>query len=425
MKKKSVLILLSIIFLIGLKVFIVNQENADNKAPITLSEKEKIEDFNYLYDVLKDNFPFFQVNKRKFNVDWLNNKEKYINIIKNTKNDLEFENKLAEIISQLNIGHTHLVSKSFYNYLIEGCSLNRKLSDSLTDIIESPKVMERYNYNDNTEEIATSQDNSYNVASSYYSDIITPEKTAYLCFRSFKNQNPQGQIHKIYEFLSEIKDYSSLIIDIRGNGGGNILNWINNLVSPLIDEPTSYKRSAYFRGGEYSKNFLHFNFPQYSSAFTKVTKDSKLPGQDTLTELKNNSFKYYASFEVPIYPTNQVNFKGKIFLLVDKDVYSAAEEFSQFCKDTGWATLVGENTGGGSVVMNPTIMALPNSSYLVRFPIDFTLNKDNTINEEVGTEPDIHVDASIGETYEKDKAIQKVLQLVKEADSKESASACF
>ncbi len=50
-----------------------------------MSIEEKLEDFEYMYTLLEENYPFFEVNKRLHNVDWLKNKKKYENIIKNTK----------------------------------------------------------------------------------------------------------------------------------------------------------------------------------------------------------------------------------------------------------------------------------------------------------------------------------------------------
>ena len=42
------------------------------------------------------------------------------------------------------------------------------------------------------------------------------------------------------------------------------------------------------------------------------------------------------------------HFKGQIWLLVGPQVYSSAESFAVFCKQTGFATLVGQPTGGSN-----------------------------------------------------------------------------
>ena len=45
-----------------------------------LTQKEKLDDFEYMYTILKENYPFFEVNKRVNGLDWLSNKDEYINV---------------------------------------------------------------------------------------------------------------------------------------------------------------------------------------------------------------------------------------------------------------------------------------------------------------------------------------------------------
>ena len=72
--------------------FHVTASNASDYGIIDakLTTREKLEDFEYLCSVLEDNYPFFEVNKRLHNIDWLGNKRKYKRLIRNTKNDAEF-----------------------------------------------------------------------------------------------------------------------------------------------------------------------------------------------------------------------------------------------------------------------------------------------------------------------------------------------
>ncbi|NNG66306.1 S41 family peptidase, partial [Caldanaerobacter subterraneus] len=182
---------------------------------------------------------------------------------------------------------------------------------------------------------------------------------------------------EIYNFFKEIKDYPYLIIDIRGNGGGNIAYWIENIVEPLI-----YKKITY-RTYTVVKN--------YDIKYTKTL--DKLPkGKNYPPELKND-FGYFAEISYTVIPKNYVGFKGKIYLLTDAGVYSAAESFASFAKATKWATVVGTPTSGG-LGFNPEFLILPNSALIIRYPNNMALNPDGTANEEVGTQPDIYVEES-------------------------------
>ena len=57
----------------------------------TLSEKQKIEDFEYLYKILKENYPYFGVLEREQNIKWLDYKVDFEKAIKETKTDKEFK----------------------------------------------------------------------------------------------------------------------------------------------------------------------------------------------------------------------------------------------------------------------------------------------------------------------------------------------
>jgi hypothetical protein len=44
----------------------------------TLPEKQKIEDFEYLFKILKENYPYFGVLEREKGIKWLDNKDEYL-----------------------------------------------------------------------------------------------------------------------------------------------------------------------------------------------------------------------------------------------------------------------------------------------------------------------------------------------------------
>lgn len=71
-----------------------------------LTEKEKVEDFEYLYKTIEENYPFLEVNKRVNGVDWLGNKEEYLESIKSSNGDYQFIQTLDNILKDLNNDHT-------------------------------------------------------------------------------------------------------------------------------------------------------------------------------------------------------------------------------------------------------------------------------------------------------------------------------
>lgn len=92
-------------------------------------------------------------------------------------------------------------------------------------------------------------------------------------------------------------------------------------------------------------------------------------------------------------------------MLVDEGVYSASENFAAFCKNTGFATLVGEPTGGDGGIADPMLFTLPESGLVVRFSVFYGLNADGSGNEAAGTQPDYTVS-------EGDDALASCLSLI-------------
>ena len=78
----------------------------------------------------------------------------------------------------------------------------------------------------------------------------------------------------------------------------------------------------------------------------------------------------------------------KKWVLISGNTYSSADSFARFCKDTKWACLVGDSTGGAGGGMTPILELLSNSGLLVRFAID-VVTDDDKLNVVEGTSPNI------------------------------------
>ncbi|MGL5754734.1 MAG: hypothetical protein ACRCYC_05365 [Paraclostridium sp.] len=115
------LISMMIVLIISISVVACNnidiEESMNTIGDKQLTQEQKIQDFEQMFQTIEKGYPYLEVNKRLNNVDWIANKEKYLAQIKNTENDEEFIIKLNEILMELNNGHTHLInSKETYEF---------------------------------------------------------------------------------------------------------------------------------------------------------------------------------------------------------------------------------------------------------------------------------------------------------------------
>lgn len=197
---------------------------------------------------------------------------------------------------------------------------------------------------------------------------------------------------KIRAFLSRSDGkYSKLIIDLRNNGGGLPQYGYDALMSPFLDEPVTYSqvvgvRTRYLAATDASVlRFLRDEVSTRKAHVIRVTETETPKGFDP---------KQWTFYNVTrrIEPRHRYNFDGDLYILMNGGCYSAADDYLNAVKRIGFATLAGQNTGGGAAgYLAPPVITLPASGMAFRVETDLVVNPDGTYNEISGTPPDIEL----------------------------------
>ncbi len=395
--------LLSIICILVMCIGVVgcSYKEGKDKASTQLTTKEKVEDFEYMFETIKEAYPYLEVNKRLYKVDWVSNKEKYLDRIKNTKDDEEFIEEINKMLMDLKDGHTHLVyDKSWYEFLKAGYK-----QAGWYDFFGDENVENRYEsigYMDNrNKEVMPKKD-------IIVKDVVEG-KIGYI---HMPQMYPEGdvrleQMTAINDYINTLKNHQALILDIRGNSGGDDAYW-QSVVSQLITE--DMKRTGYM---------LFRNDNEVMKKYSNKRGITLQPISELPKELLEKApkevledFSEFSTMSSLIPATNTSQFKGNIYLLVDEKVYSSAESFSIFCQESDFATIIGTTTAGGGGGIDPVLFELENSGLLVRMSSDMYLTDSGVCNEEVKTVPDYEIKGHRRtEKFEDDKCIEKVLEL--------------
>ena len=395
-RKKAAVILAAVIILAAGALLAIKYNINKTQNVINLSDRQKEEDFSFLCRTLDDSWPFWTdtgLTEQKKNEIY----EKYRRQAARSDTDIEFFKTVDSFLSEFGgRGHLGRLDGWMYGVYIFALDSGEKIISREEEknisrqkrVLNSPACRNLYSMLDKShpgfrslaglkEEYKDTETATGTSFPEIESEIFG--EYAYLKISSFDLSCYDRDKEILEKFFADIKDVPNLIIDIRENSGGSDLYWQDLLVIPNAKTDLSFERYFLLKDSDEIKNYAD-------------TLGVAVYGTDSLPQPLAE--KYADSFE--LFTVDKSDFRqaadpypGKIYLLTSNKVYSAAENFAMMCKNTSFATLVGENTGGDGGMADPLLTALPNSGLIIRFSAFYGLNRDGSGNEATGTRPDI------------------------------------
>ena len=229
------------------------------------------------------------------------------------------------------------------------------------------------------------------------------DETGYVRIKSFLGKFRKRDERKIRSFFEQARGkYRKLIIDIRNNPGGDQAYYDHNLIRPLIREPIRYKQIAGVR-----RKFVAETKQSYLERIRNVAWTVNVEETDPPEGFSGDEWIFY-EITRKFGPSNSYNFAGDVYILINGDVASAADDYSGIVKRTGIGTLLGENTGGGGAAYYvPVMMRLPASGMIFMLEADLIINPDGSYDEISGIAPDIKLPpADLPESLTKEELLK-------------------
>ncbi len=192
-----------------------------------------------------------------------------------------------------------------------------------------------------------------------------------------------------------------VIVDVRGNGGGNSawpMRWVtsftgvrpdfNMVWTEMVTRTTMMGRINYF------EHILHFN-----DGVDRDWYESQMAAFRARVEsFESGSRKpYWEPQNIP--DADLIPNPTTIIVVMDRGVASAGEGLLSYLSGVQNVVLVGENSAGALTFGQNTYHRLPNSNALVRLPISLNVFMDLRIREEEGFAPDLWVPAGDALNY--------------------------
>ena len=221
--------------------------------------------------------------------------------------------------------------------------------------------------------------------SAYHTQIIEEGRIALLTLNTFwlDSEAIRASLANFYE---NIQDYEHLIIDIRWNGGGSVDLWRGQIIYPLWydrNNMPTLSHYAFFVDSELGRFFAdahidsisHWNANYIAQSnepllIANITTENHLPYLNQLDieklayGLKLNT--YMDEVFVGSRMREHFPFAGQIWVLTSDVNVSASAAFARHAKETGFATLVGTPASGMYTSTFPALFSLPNTGIVLR-----------------------------------------------------------
>lgn len=191
--------------------------------------------------------------------------------------------------------------------------------------------------------------------------------------------------------------FQAAILDVRGNNGGEIWSYMDNLIAPLIDQPVTYQATVANRESFYAWHGWRFwlyaweNDNQLTDPRAHVQQVEEI-AYPPYSEQGWRVLRVTRRIEPSAQP---FSFDGQVYVLADNNALSAADSFAAVMKQTRLAKVIGANTAGwGQAAQAKMLYSLPNSGLLFYVDSELIFNPDGSLDNYTGVAPDVFLDPS-------------------------------
>ena len=280
--------------------------------------------FEALWKIIDERYCFFDYKQHEYGLDWQQVYNIYNVRARGSMNSEQLFEVLTDMLAELRDGHVNLSTAFDYGRY---WNWHEDYPSNFCDTLQR-----RYLGTD------------YRIAGGIHYRILD-DNIGYAYYGSFTNGLGESNLDEV---ISHFAFCNGLILDIRGNGGGNLTN-AETLAARFFNEKTLVGYMQH-KTGKGHNDFSSME-PQY------------------------------------IEPSSNLRWQKNVVVLTNREVFSAANEFVKYMKYAPTAKIVGDRTGGGSGL--PFTSSLPNG-WTVRFSACPMYDRERQ-HTEFGIDPDYKV----------------------------------
>lgn len=391
-----------------------------------LTEKERLADIDFLYETMKENYPYMALAERLSGADWEESYQRCRKKAGEAQTDWQFFAAVQEFVGEGGgLGHLMLLTPGFYQWAQAAYSgispegippkdyeqvqkigqaysneASRQAYQAMAPVYDRvQQQVEAHNAALEAKEetdkegapdqpAASSEPGQEDIALEERGEtenleygLLEQGTVGYIKVKSFDMAFYDGDRETLFGLYEKYRDCTDVIFDFTENGGGGEGYFNDLILAPNIEHEMSMCAYELVKEGDYNRQFMDLSGYQPIEGLPKLPRTNA----EDLGDLD-----LFQPIEYHVNPSGSGRaLKGRLWMLVNENVYSSSEYAAMFAKATGFAALVGHTTGGDGIGMDPIPIVLENSGLIVRYSPVYGLSFDGAGSEECGTEPDI------------------------------------
>jgi C-terminal processing protease CtpA/Prc len=226
-----------------------------------------------------------------------------------------------------------------------------------------------------------------------YTNFITkPIALRLFISKDVRNTNFGKFLQSFFKRIEEQK-IENVIIDLSYNTGGD-----ERLGKQLIwylteNEPLGF--TEYINNSEYLKTQVKEDYKKYNALYNLKYFTDLPKGEVNITEKLFNEpyFENITKENSPFFLDKNIRkFKGKVFLIIGPQTFSAGQVLATTIADNNLATLIGKPLGNKPTTQTGgSVFKLPNTKKIISISYVFMERPDKTKNKEKSLFPDIEL----------------------------------
>ena len=192
-------------------------------------------------------------------------------------------------------------------------------------------------------------------------------------------------IEKFIEDSEKIKDEDVIIIDLRNNIGGNLINieeWFKGFTGKEL-------RQDIIESGLYTNTSVNLSKNKFEIKENEPESVKFMCLKEISTYEKKRHFPGWSPIEYEDFKPLEI--ENDIIVLIDKNTSSAAEFFIHYLKKLNNVTLVGTNSNGCMLTGNSNSAHLPNSKIPLYISHKLYMRTDFVNMDGLGFQPDLWI----------------------------------